>query len=520
MPAGLLDAGLTWDPPSAAGSVPTALAEATVRGALSVGSGKAVLTGIVSGEALALMRGVLQAMMTAKLSLLTAIVLTAGLITTGAGLMAYSGQGRSSVPPSGRSTDQGRADSGQEKGGKAAAGRQTPDDQLDALLREMDETLESNRRAAPDFKIAADKQALFQDNTRKLRAIKGQLLDLATRHPRTNAAEQALVWLAAEVSFDPEATKARELLARDYARSDRLKTLFTRRLEIFWASQAVEDLLRNALEQNPYREIRGLACYWLAEILNYRAQILRLWPIQGPRLTKMWRERFSQQEFERVEKQDPQKLENEVAQLYERVIAEFPFVQNNDTRTERPPFVLGRPAMQLTDVAKSHLDELRRLSIGKPAPEVQGVDLDGKPLKLSDYRGKVVVLFVAGFGRPYASPGRAAATIVGNFRQLAKTIEGKSVVLLGVIETDREGFKKEVEASGLPIRFWWDPDQESTPVRGVVWGRSPGSILASWDAETPNWYVIDARGTIRYTHVFGPEVLEKAVTTLLKEQEK
>ncbi len=30
--------------------------------------------------------------------------------------------------------------------------------------------------------------------------------------------------------------------------------------------------------------------------------------------------------------------------------------------------------------------------MGKVAPEIEGEDLDGKPFKLSDYRGKVVVL--------------------------------------------------------------------------------------------------------------------------------
>ena len=29
---------------------------------------------------------------------------------------------------------------------------------------------------------------------------------------------------------------------------------------------------------------------------------------------------------------------------------------------------------------------------GKPAPEIQGEDIDGKKFKLSDYRGKVVLL--------------------------------------------------------------------------------------------------------------------------------
>ena len=34
----------------------------------------------------------------------------------------------------------------------------------------------------------------------------------------------------------------------------------------------------------------------------------------------------------------------------------------------------------------------RALQIGDVAPEIFGVDIDGVPFKLSDYRGKVVVL--------------------------------------------------------------------------------------------------------------------------------
>ena len=42
--------------------------------------------------------------------------------------------------------------------------------------------------------------------------------------------------------------------------------------------------------------------------------------------------------------------------------------------------------------AKSELFDLRYLSVGKAAPEVEGADQDGKPFKLSDYKGKVVLL--------------------------------------------------------------------------------------------------------------------------------
>ena len=92
LPAGLLGSGLAWESTWATLSVPARLADATVRGALRVGLGKAALAGIVSAEAIALMKGVLQTMTTTKLIAMTATVLTAGLVTTGVGLMAYPGQ--------------------------------------------------------------------------------------------------------------------------------------------------------------------------------------------------------------------------------------------------------------------------------------------------------------------------------------------------------------------------------------------------------------------------------------------
>ncbi len=48
----------------------------------------------------------------------------------------------------------------------------------------------------------------------------------------------------------------------------------------------------------------------------------------------------------------------------------------------------GKLADQVADV----LFELKHLSVGKPAQEIEGEDIDGKTFKLSDYRGKVVVL--------------------------------------------------------------------------------------------------------------------------------
>ncbi len=46
----------------------------------------------------------------------------------------------------------------------------------------------------------------------------------------------------------------------------------------------------------------------------------------------------------------------------------------------------------LDDRAKSLEFEARNLVIGDVAPDIFGVDIDGVPFKLSDYRGKVVVI--------------------------------------------------------------------------------------------------------------------------------
>lgn len=43
-------------------------------------------------------------------------------------------------------------------------------------------------------------------------------------------------------------------------------------------------------------------------------------------------------------------------------------------------------------LAKNSLFAIRNLGIGKTAPEIEGEDIDGKKFKLSDYRGKVVVI--------------------------------------------------------------------------------------------------------------------------------
>ena len=51
----------------------------------------------------------------------------------------------------------------------------------------------------------------------------------------------------------------------------------------------------------------------------------------------------------------------------------------------------------LADDAGAYLFELRSLALGMTAPDIEGTDVEGQPFRLSEYRGKVVVLDFWGF---------------------------------------------------------------------------------------------------------------------------
>ena len=77
---------------------------------------------------------------------------------------------------------------------------------------------------------------------------------------------------------------------------------------------------------------------------------------------------------------DADALEQRSAKLFDRLVAD-----------EALSGVAYR-RKTIGEAATNALFELRNLSIGKVAPDIVGEDLDGTPMKLSDYRGKVVVL--------------------------------------------------------------------------------------------------------------------------------
>jgi hypothetical protein len=132
------------------------------------------------------------------------------------------------------------------------------------------------------------------------------------------------------------------------------------------------------LEKNSHQNVKGAACLALGQLLHNRLQRVDLCREQ-PETAK------------------------EFAELYgAEYLAEL-LRQNRDYVIEESKLLLTRAAVQYSkvklpyggtvgDKAKAGLFEIDHLSIGKEAPDIEGEDENSKPFKLSDYRGKVVLL--------------------------------------------------------------------------------------------------------------------------------
>ena len=127
--------------------------------------------------------------------------------------------------------------------------------------------------------------------------------------------------------------------------------------------------------------------------------------------------------------------------------------------------------------------------VGEPAPDFTATDTNGKVHKLSEYRGKFVVLEWTNRGCPYTQKHYNS----GNMQRLQREWTGKDIIWLTVISSapgeqgyvtapEENAYLQEVKAA--PTAVLLDPS---------------GAVGHLYDAKTtPHMFIVNSQGTLIY----------------------
>ena len=129
------------------------------------------------------------------------------------------------------------------------------------------------------------------------------------------------------------------------------------------------------------------------------------------------------------------------------------------------------------------------VEVGKPAPDFTGTDINGKTIKLSDYKGKIVVIESYNSDCPFChNQYKTGAT-----QDLQKELTAKNVVWLMVDSVNPKNFSYRTPEQA---RAEWTAEK----INATAWiDDSSGDIGHLYDMKTtPHTFVIDASGTLVY----------------------
>jgi hypothetical protein len=261
-----------------------------------------------------------------------------------------------------------------------AQSKKTPKEQFQAVLDAYQEAQRDFSQAYSKAKTDEERSKIVSEKYPKTDEYARRFLAIADAAPDDRAAVDALIWYI-QLGRGGDTSNAMRRLAEKHAADLRLARVVS--TIAYSNSPSGEALLRAVIEKNRDRTARGNATMALATFLKNRVDLIASLGGDDQRTRRIEQRLTSQEGYDkaalaRLKATDSTALAREIESLLERVVKEF-----GDISTGRA--TLGKQA-------EGELNEIRNLGVGRPCPEIAGEDIDGKPFKLSDYRGKVVVV--------------------------------------------------------------------------------------------------------------------------------
>lgn len=239
----------------------------------------------------------------------------------------------------------------------------TPAEQLKALKKDVSDSMAAVSKLFRERKDEEDKAAneaiekAYAAHQKKQTENAAKALDLAKADPKSEVAAEALAWAVQGLRGKPDAVKeAVGLLKEHHLDSPKIRSAVTTIQYAGLPDDLVADFMTAVAEKNPDKATKATALMALGESYKGKAE-----PRGGsaPKDAAEWTKKAEE--------------------TFERVAREFGDVTSYGKTT-------------FAEQANGELFEMRNLAVGQVAPDIEGEDLDGVKFKLSDYRGKVVVI--------------------------------------------------------------------------------------------------------------------------------
>ncbi|MEZ5814578.1 MAG: redoxin domain-containing protein [Alphaproteobacteria bacterium] len=152
------------------------------------------------------------------------------------------------------------------------------------------------------------------------------------------------------------------------------------------------------------------------------------------------------------------------------------------------------------------------VEIGKPAPEIEAVDTNGNPFKLSDHKGKIVVLEWTNHQCPFVVKHYGS----GNMQAVQKTARDQDAEWISIVSSapERQGHVSAEEANAITA-------DNGAKITAKILDEN-GEIGKRYNAmTTPHMFVIDAEGNVAYAGAIdsnsspNPKTIEGATNYVL-----